>query len=245
MDIVIPAKNEAARIESTVRGYVHHFPTAHLTVVITPGTDDTEEVVAGLQRQFPGRLDYFSIVPSGGNTKGQAVRAGWQRVLATGGDGPVGFVDADNSLAPAEYAKLLDRLTRGYDAVIASRYLPDSQLLDRDSSLRKLASSWYRWLVRLLFALPFQDTQCGGKVLTRQAVASVLPKLRIDDMTFDVELLYQLVRQRYRVAELPVVWREEKLSSISTSTTIFLKTSWLMLRSLCMLWLRTRRQEKI
>lgn len=232
MLIIIPAKNEEQRIGPTLQAYLSWFLDIKIVVVITPGTDNTESVIKNYQNLFPGRIDYFSLEKFSGNSKGKAIRAGLKYSLEKyPTENLFGFIDADNSLEPAEFAKLLKNIP-DVDVAIASRYLPESVLTDRDSSLRVLASLLFRYLVKILFRLKVVDTQCGGKLFKRPVVSEILPKLQIDDMTIDVEILYYCQKDGKSIKEVPVIWREKQASTISTSHVQFIKTSWRMFKSL-------------
>jgi glycosyltransferase involved in cell wall biosynthesis len=241
MIIVIPAKNEEHRIGPTLQAYLDWFNDLKIVVVITPGTDNTESVIKNYQLKYPSKIDYFSLEKFTGNSKGKAIRAGLRYALENyPSKNLIGFIDADNSLEPSEFKKLVDNIDLA-DASIASRYLPESVLTDRDSQLRVVASLLFRYLVKILFNLPVVDTQCGGKLFKRSVVEEILPLLKIDDMAIDVEILYQLSRANKTIREVPVVWREKQASTISTSQVQFVKTSWRMFRSLIKLKVRSKK----
>ncbi len=58
-------------------------------------------------------------------------------------------------------------------------------------------------VIRLLFGLTFNDTQCGAKVFKKSAVDAVLPLLVSRGFEFDVELIWRLVKAGYRIEEYP------------------------------------------
>ena len=70
------------------------------------------------------------------------------------------------------------------------------------------------------------DTQCGAKVMRREAVGKVHPSLRIADMAFDINLLYSLKHAGFRILEVPTEWTDK----IGTKVTLF-HTSLVMLLS--------------
>ncbi len=235
--LVVPARNEEKRIAATLMDYLQFFPQLHLVVVLTKCSDNTEEVVKDIQAKFPQQLEYITAPPVAGNSKGQAVRYGLEYVWRNYQPQWLGFIDADNSVSPTEFNKLWQGRD-GFDVVISSRYLPDSYLKERDSFLRIIASYLFRKIVQLLFGLPWQDTQCGGKIYRGERLAIFLDKLQINDMTFDVEMLYYCQKYGLRVKEVPIVWRENIASTISTSPWAFLLTSWQMFLSLLLLRIR-------
>ena len=70
-----------------------------------------------------------------------------------------------------------------------------------------------------------KDTQCGAKVMRRQAVERVHSSLRIADMAFDINLLYSLKRAGFSVLEVPTEWTDKigsKVTLLRTSLTMFL-----------------------
>lgn len=234
--LIIPAYNEEKRIGKTLGDYLGFFGHGVEILIVANGcTDRTVSVVKEWQKRYPRRLSLISYAQTKG--KGWAVRKGFERALASFSCDLVGFVDADDATGAEEFGKLISAL-QGGDGAIASRFLPRSKIDDRDSQRRKAASLIFRTVVRLLFRLPFSDTQCGAKVFRKGVVENVLPHMSVDDMAFDVELLYWCRRFGYRIREVPTVWRETKVSSMTTSATVFARTSFFMLRSLA--WMRVR-----
>jgi hypothetical protein len=70
-----------------------------------------------------------------------------------------------------------------------------------------------------------RDTQCGAKVMTRQAVEAVHSKLRIADMAFDINLLFSLKKAGFRILEVPTEWTDKVGSKVNlgrTSLVMFL-----------------------
>jgi len=224
MYLIIPARNEAKRIGKTLQEYLDHFPAIKILVVLSNCNDNSEKVIQSFQLKFPDSLEYITAQLIPGNSKGLAVRQGFEYVLRNKRTDCIGFIDADNSVAPFEFAKLLDSIKEN-EAVISSRYLPTSRLLDRDSVLRKTASWLFRKLVAILFRLPLVDSQCGGKIYKTVAIKKIIDKLAVNDMTFDIEILYLLKRHGLKIKEVPIVWRENIASTISTSGPTFIRTS--------------------
>jgi len=126
----------------------------------------------------------------------------------------VGFVDADESVAPGDVERMCDVLA-GADGAVASRRLRESRVLVRQPLPRRMASRAFNMLVRVLFGLHYRDTQCGAKVFRRGAIADVLGELRTKGFEFDVELLWRLKRKGYEVVEFPIEWKHSEGSTFS------------------------------
>jgi O-antigen/teichoic acid export membrane protein len=77
-----------------------------------------------------------------------------------------------------------------------------------------VASRIFNFLTRILFGLKLTDTQCGAKLMRREAVESILPHLGITQWAFDVDLLFQLRRAGYAIKEIPTTWHDVEGSKV-------------------------------
>jgi glycosyltransferase involved in cell wall biosynthesis len=226
--IVIPAHNEATRIASTLSDYCREFRATATVVVVANGCSDaTAGVVRSLQTKFEN-LALIDIPNSIG--KGGAVRVG----LAGGNEPYVGFVDADGSTSAREFMRLFERLVQARaDALIGSRWLPESQIQTAQTGTRRIVSRAFNAIVQALFGLRIKDTQCGAKLFARQPLAGVLGSLELADFAFDIELLVRLQQGGCRIVEAPTVWTDRAGTKIH-----LLHASWSMLKSVLRLRLR-------
>ncbi|MCP5516136.1 MAG: glycosyltransferase [Verrucomicrobiales bacterium] len=213
--LLIPAYNEAERIGPVLREYAAHL-RAHfqgrfrLLVVLNGCVDDTLEVVRRAAAEFPeiAWIDFPGRIGKGG-----ALIEGLRR----GGDMEwIGYVDADGATSPAAFAQLIEHLDEA-ECVIGSRWLPGSVLHVAQSGQRRFFSRAFHLLVEVLFRMGIKDTQCGAKVMRRRAVEAIHSCLTIADMTFDINLLYSLKRNGFRVLEVPTEWTDKLGSKVSLS----------------------------
>ena len=77
---------------------------------------------------------------------------------------------------------------------------------------------WYRRLGSKVFAIGMHavvglhdiaDTQCGFKFFRRDVALDIFGRQRIDGYMFDVEILQLATRSAYRIAQVPVRWRDD------------------------------------
>jgi len=199
--IIIPAHDEAARIEETIESLWQHFGgRASLLVVANGCTDFTADVTRSLARRYP-TLELLEISQRIG--KGGAVRAG----LTFGNEPYVAFLDADGSTAPDQIEILLQTcIEHQLAGAIGSRWLPESRIARKQPLRRRVASRAFNTLTRVLFGLPFTDTQCGAKVFSRGAIDAILDQLEIANFAFDVDLLLELKKIGKPVAEVAISW---------------------------------------
>jgi glycosyltransferase involved in cell wall biosynthesis len=207
VSLVIPAHNEENRIGQVLeryggRGY-------EIIVVSNGSTDRTPEIVEGFAEKDGNimLLEYQERLGKGG-----AIIEGFTKAK---GD-LVGFVDADESTKPEEFQSLVKKvIQRRIDGAIASRWVEGSKILKKQPLKRRVASRTFNLIVRLLFGLPYKDTQCGAKVFRGSALRQVIPELRLKGFEFDVELLWRLKEEGFSIEEIPIIWEHDKGSTFN------------------------------
>lgn len=228
LDIVIPAHNEEDRIGPTLTAYRSAFPDpdTHFLIALDRCDDGTAELVRRQATEDP-RVELHSYPKLG---KGGVLIETFRRCRAD----LVGFVDADGATPPSEFARLV-AAARKADGAIASRRHPSSILPSPRDRSRRVSSAGFAALVRLLFGMPYLDTQCGAKVMRRPALDRVLPLLSSRDLVFDVDLLLTATRLGFHIVEVPTVWIDRPGSRVDLGRDISR-----MGTSLLRLWLHQR-----
>jgi len=223
--LLIPAYNEERRIEPVLRDYARFFQEQYhgqfqLVVVLNGCTDNTLGVVQKVAGEFPSIRALEFRQPIG---KGGALIEGLK--LSSHAD-LIGYTDADGATPPQAYYELLKHIGEA-DCVIGSRWLPGAVVHVEQSNRRRFASRVFHLIVQLLFWMNISDTQCGAKVMKREAVEKIHSNLRIADMAFDINLLVSLKRAGFRLLEVPTEWTDKSGSKVvlgRTSLTMFLST---------------------
>lgn len=233
LSLVVPAHNEEERLEPMLRAYASALGSdAEVIVVVNGSTDDTVGVARRVAADHP-TLQVIDIPERIG--KGGAVRTGFARARAD----LVGFADADMATPPAEFMRLVEAAEHS-DGAIASRWAPGARIYGR-TWLRTAASRVFSLLVRMLFGLPFADTQCGAKVFHRRFLPLYLANSTVNDLAFDVELLLLLTRAGARLTEVPTSWTAVPGSSSLASPAGLTRHGWRMVRTLLRLRAESRR----
>ncbi len=217
LSVVIPAFNEATRIVPTLErifAYMdRHHPDYEIVVVDDGSTDGT---AAAIERQF-GERPRLRVLSYGGNRgKGYAVRHG---AMQAGGDAVL-MSDADLSTPIEEIEKMLPLLQQGYDLVIGSRALAQSEIRKRQPFYRESGGKFFNLLVRLIVLPDFHDTQCGFKLFRRDPLLPVLGHQQIDGFAFDVEMIALARALGLKVVEIPVVWINSPTSRVRTRAAL-------------------------
>ena len=207
LDIVIPAHNEEARIGRMLATYRRACtdPDVRFLVAMDDCRDRTARIVAE-HRDDDRRVECVAYPKLG---KGGVIAESFRRADAD----LVAFVDADGATPPQELLRLAEAAERA-DGAIASRRHPAAVLPARRPLTRQVTSAGFSFAVRRLMGLPYADTQCGAKVLRREVVDAVLPRLRVNDLLFDVDLLAAARECGFHIVEVPTIWIDQDGSRV-------------------------------
>ncbi|MGB1790135.1 MAG: glycosyltransferase [Limisphaerales bacterium] len=217
--LLIPAYNEESRIAPVLVDYAVYFREHHperfsLVVVLNGCTDNSLGVVEAASKKFPEIRCVNIPEPIG---KGGALIEGLK--LAPKAD-LVGYVDADGATPPAAFDDLV-RQCADTDCVIGSRWLADSVLHQEQTLRRRFASRAFHAIIQGFFWMGIRDTQCGAKVMKREAVEAIHSQLTVADMAFDINLLFALKRSGFSVLEVPTEWTDQVGSKVELGRTSF------------------------
>lgn len=210
VSVIVPAYNEAGRIEGILRR-IREVPVEKEVIVVNDGsTDGTGEVLSGLGGLYDRRCD---LCPNHG--KGAAVLAG----LAVATGDVVLVQDADGELDPAEYPRLLAPFARGAaDVVFGSRFLPGGSLVRRSPVPRvtRFANWVLTGVTNALFAGQLTDMETGFKVCRADLMRALA--LRPSRYELEPEVAAKLLRRNVPIVEVPVSYfprpRHEKLIGV-------------------------------
>jgi glycosyltransferase involved in cell wall biosynthesis len=203
--ILLPAFQEGRHVTKTIQATFEVFQTLgedfEIIVVDDCSTDNTLEVLRALQKKIP-QLQFITLPCNQG--KGHALRTGFQNARGEW----IFFLDADMELHPRHCLILLGiRQSQGTQVVIGSKRHPQSVL--HYPWDRRLMSSVYFWLVKIVFGLPVRDTQTGIKLFHRKVLEKIFPKILVKKFAFDLELLVLAHHAGFRIAEAPVVLEDQ------------------------------------
>jgi dolichyl-phosphate beta-glucosyltransferase len=237
LSIVVPAYNEEARIGQTLRKIREYLASqsyaAEIIVVDDGSTDRTAEKAA---EALQGMDQAYILRRFDNRGKGCSVREG---ILQAKGE-LVLFSDADLSTPIEELEKFLPWIDRGFDVVIGSRALPESDIQVRQNFFRELMGKTFNVFVRLFLMKDIPDTQCGFKLFRGDVARKIFPFVKTKGFSFDVEALYLCSRSGRRIKQIPICWQNSPPSKVR-----ILASSAQMLLELAKIRLRHRKDGRI
>lgn len=211
LSIVIPAYNEAPRIEPTIREIVAYCRAGRRVFELLLIDDGSRDHTSSIGRLLSQELPEVRLIRLAANHgKGFAVRTG---VLNATGQ-TVLFADADGSTPISEIERLESALEAGADLAVGSRVRRAEGIRVKAKLHRRLIGRTFHFLVKSLANPGVQDTQCGFKLFRSEVSHDLFSRMRMDGFSFDVEVLVMARRRGYHVAEVPVNWTHQPGSKV-------------------------------
>ncbi len=209
LSIIIPAYNEEKRIGKSlnrIQEYLTKKKINYEIIIVDDGSkDDTIKVID----KFKGNIRLLKNEINSG--KGFSVKKG----IMSAQYGLILFTDADLATPIEELDQMKKSINEGYDIVIASRNMPESNIFVKPPSYKQLLGKTFPLFVRFLLFHEIRDTQCGFKLFKKKVARRISKLQRIYGFCFDVELLFIAKKFGYKIKEVPVKWVDQKGSKIS------------------------------
>jgi glycosyltransferase involved in cell wall biosynthesis len=186
LSIILPAKNEAPALAALLPKLRAAHPAAEIIVVDDGSTDDTCALCA------KAGVECLSSPYSMGN--GAAIKRGTR---AATGDILV-FMDGDGQHDPADVARLLDQLDRGYDMVVGARDWSSQAGVGRG-----IANTVYNWLATKMTGHPVLDLTSGFRAVRADKFREFLHLLP-NGFSYPTTSTMAFFRSAYAVAYVPI-----------------------------------------
>lgn len=210
LSIVIPAFNEERRLAATLQALRDHLERQPWDWEIRVVDDGSGDGTTRIADAFAVREPRVVVQREPHRGKGGAVKAGLMAAR-----GMYRFIcDADLSMPVAELRRFLPPVATGFDIAIGSREGVAARRVG-EPAFRHVMGRIFNRVVQWLTLPGIEDSQCGFKMFTASAVASIFPLVTVDGWAFDVEVLTIAREQRLRVIEVPIEWHYREESRLS------------------------------
>jgi dolichol-phosphate mannosyltransferase len=201
LSVVMPARNEAANIERTVRELTAVLAAEGVPYEVIAVDDSSDDGTAGVLRALADENPAVRPVhrsPPGGF--GRAVRAGLE---AAAGDVVV-IVMADASDDPRDVVRYYRKIEEGYDCVFGSRFLRGAKV-SKYPLLKLAVNRVVNRCIQLLFWTRHNDLTNAFKAYRRHVIEECGP-YRASHFNITLEMSLGALVRKYSVARMPVSW---------------------------------------
>ena len=207
LSLIIPAFNEEKRIGKSLEQILRFCNAqAYVYEVLVVDDGSTDDTVSLVRERF-GDCPGLSIIQEAKHLgKGSAVRKG----MLHGNGEYLFFSDADLSVAVESLPAFLTALENHSDVAIGSRRARGAKIEIHQPKLRELMGQVFTQLANLVLGLRHTDVTCGFKGFRREVTHELFARQRLDNWSFDAEILFLARLRGYRVVEIPVVWRNDQ-----------------------------------
>lgn len=201
--ILIPTLNEVKNIEPLINGINRYNPDIDIFIIDGGSTDGTFEAVMELNKVFP---NVRIIRNENKRGFGGALACGFNKAMEGAYD-PVITMDGDLSHNPEYLNDILEK-SASYDLVIGSRYLNGVRV--EGWRFRKLFfSKLANMFISYLMVKPIWDFTSGFRCYRR----CILDKINFSEINAigyiaQIQLLSLTFHHRFRVKEIPFIFRE-------------------------------------
>jgi glycosyltransferase involved in cell wall biosynthesis len=195
LSVVLPAFNEEANIERSVRSSaesIRDLVDSFEIVVVDDGSRDrTKHILQELARDGELGGNLLVVTHETNLGYGTALRAGFEAAKGR----MIFYTDADNQFDLGELEGFLPLLSE-VDAILGYR------VGRQDGRFRLLVSNGYNLLASLAFGMSVRDLNCSFKLFRREVLTSL--RLAEEHFFIDTEIVIQLHRAGYSYTQRPV-----------------------------------------
>jgi dolichyl-phosphate beta-glucosyltransferase len=214
LSIILPVRNQSAKLlknlEERILPFFDKTGLVYEVLIESDSSDpENEKMLEEALPKLPLQVKHIPYENTRG--KGYAVK---RAIEASSGD-YVLFMDADLSTDLKAFNAIRPELGK-YDAFLASRHSKGSVITSKQTALRRLTSWGSRRLIRMMFHMKgIEDTQCGYKCFRRNVALAMVAHQIISGFAFDVEYVYFLYVNGFKIKTVPVEWANDPDSTVN------------------------------
>lgn len=203
--VLIPCYNEEVTIGKVIDDFARELPLADIYVYDNNSTDDTAKIAqdhGAIVRKYP-------IQGKGGTVRQMIRDIDAERYL---------MVDGDDTY-PAESAKelLVPLVDDTADTVVGDRLSNQSYANENDRAFHGFGNDLVRVLIKWIYHYEYEDVMTGYRSFNR-VFAENLPILS-SGFEIETELSIHAVDKRWRIAQVPIEYRDRPEGSESKLNT--------------------------
>jgi glycosyltransferase involved in cell wall biosynthesis len=210
--VLVPCYNEAVTIAKVVDDFRRILPGATVWVYDNNSKDGTGDIA---------RAHGARVVLEPRQGKGNVVRQMFRDIDAD----CYLMVDGDDTYEPEAAPKLVEPILNGSaDHVVGDRLSNGTYGEENDRAFHGFGNNLVRWLIKVLYGFEYTDVMTGYRAMSR-AFVKTFPVLS-PGFEIETELSIHAVDKRWRIVQIPIVYRdrpegsESKLSTFSDGAKV-------------------------
>ena len=222
LSLVVPVFKAELFIENNIKQldeFLKRQKIKYEIITIVDGyVDDSYEKLVKMSENNSS-LQVFGYKNNQG--KGYAVRYGINKVKYS----YVGYLDAGFDIDYSSLETIINNVKkyRFLKVFIADKTHPMS-ITENIPSIRKIYSIVFNRLTNFLIKTGGIDTQVGLKIFRKEVIQNIIKKLplKIKGFAFDVEIIKELMEQKYQICKVPVIIIKERQSTVTFMSVLIM-----------------------
>jgi len=222
LSLIIPAFNEEKRLYiafKELKTFLNKniFPQVEIIFVNDGSTDNTQEIIEKFIKENE-KINCKLINLESNKGKGEAVKQG---ILEATEKFSL-LCDTDMSTPLLEIEKFIPEMKNNTDIIIGSRRLSNSKLTKKQPWYRQKMGNIYGILAGIFTGLSdIKDFGCGFKVFKTKEIKEIFKQIIIKGWIFDTEVLYLAKKNKMKIKQIGVVWKNDEDSRVKIISGIF------------------------
>lgn len=224
--IIIPTYNEFENLRPLLDAIFSYAPGTDILIIDDNSPDGTGQLADELHEQDPR---VHVLHRAGKLGLGTAYIAGFKYAIEQHYDAAF-EMDADFSHDPRYLPDFLAAIENA-DLVIGSRYVSGGDTPNW-SLLRRFISGGGNTFARFMLDIPIHDCTAGYRCYRREVLERInLDGIQAQGYAFQVELVYRVIRQNFKIVEIPIIFMDRRVGKSKMSRKIFFEGFFWVLRT--------------
>lgn len=203
LSIIIPAYNEEKTIKEIINRVVK-VPLDNIKkeiiIVDDFSTDKTREILKKIKNSNIKIFYHLKNIGKGGAIRTALKHARGDIIL---------IQDADLEYKPAEYLKLLTPIIKGNKDVVYGTRLVYIKSIKRNMNIvHFIGNLFLTFMTNILYGSKISDMETGYKVMKKEVLSKI--KLNAKRFDFEPEITAKILKQGYKIYEVPITFRARK-----------------------------------
>lgn len=218
LSVIVPAYNEDERLPMMMDEALEYLEErkkklksfTYEVIVVDDGSKDktTQTAQSYCNKYGSDKIRVLTLAKNRG--KGGAIRLG----MFSARGRYLLFADADGASKFSDFTKLENEMknmkkdSSNRAVVCGSRAHLEEESIAQRSFFRTILMKGFHFVVWFLCVRGIKDTQCGFKLLTREAAVLLFSNLHVERWAFDVDMLFLAQYFNIPVGEVAINWTE-------------------------------------